>query len=89
MAKPDDKGSDKRFEVSIPLVVEEVKDGQRVPFFETELKYHDLPYDGVVAIQAALVELLQRLNGFGLATAEALGLGDKLRALGLTGKHDK
>ena len=79
---------DKRFEISIPYVVQEIKDGQSVPFFDCKVEYHDVGYDGLVAIQTAVVEMLNRLNGFGLDTAEAMGLGKKMEMLGV-GKKNK
>jgi len=83
--------SDKRFEVSIPIEIkiEEVVDGKCVPFTDFEggtLRYHDIGYDGIVAVQAAMTELLDRLNGFGFDKAQAMGLGEKLKALGVTKK---
>jgi hypothetical protein len=72
---------DKRFEVSIPFKVEEVKDGKPTPFFECNLEYHDMTYDGVVAIQAAMVGLLEQLNSFGIEAAKEMGLGEKLEKL--------
>lgn len=83
---PEQKESDKRFEISIPFSIEEIKDGQPTPFFDCNLTYHDIAYDGVVAIQSAMIELLERLNEYGFATAETMGLGKKLEVLGLKKK---
>jgi len=72
---------DKRFEVSIPFKVEEIVDGKPKAFFDCDLEYHDMPYDGVVAIQAAMIGLLQQLNQFGIAAANEMGLGEKLEKM--------
>ena len=69
--------TNKRFEISIPFEVEELKDGKKTPFFDCRLEYHDIPYDGVVAIQAAMVGLLEQLNSFGIEAAKEMGLGAK------------
>ena len=74
--------TDKRFEIPIPFEVEELKDGKKTPFFDCRLEYHDIPYDGVVAIQAAMVGLLEQLNSFGIEAAKEMGLGcEKLEKL--------
>ena len=82
--------ADRRFEVSLPLELNivEVVGAELKPFFDgkLELNYHDMGYDGAVAVQAAMIELLQRLNGFGFDKAEIMGFGDKLKALGLAKK---
>jgi len=77
----------KRFEVSIAFSVEEMADGERTPFFDGRVDYHDIGYDGVVAVQAVMTEMLERLNGLGFEVAEAMGLGDKLKTLGVTKKR--
>uniref|UniRef100_A0A6M3LFG4 Uncharacterized protein n=1 Tax=viral metagenome TaxID=1070528 RepID=A0A6M3LFG4_9ZZZZ len=69
------------FEVSIPFIVEKVVDGELKPYFDCSLVYHDLPYAGVVAIEAAMITLLKTLNQYGVDTAEAMGQGDTLKNL--------
>lgn len=78
---PDTKPEEKRFRLAIPFLIEEINGDERTPFFECNLVYHDLPYDGIVAVEAAMIELLERLNDFGIATAEEIGLGKKLEIL--------
>ena len=75
-----------RFEITLPFKIEKVVEDKPEPFFECKLEYHDMDYEEIVAIQAAMVELLERLNGFGFDTAAAMGLGEKLKALGLAKK---
>ena len=72
---------DRRFEISIPFSIVEMKNGEPVPFFECTLIYHDMPYPHIVAVQKAMVELLERLNEFGVNTVEAMGFKDKLDAV--------
>ena len=80
---PETKPEERRFRLAIPFVIEEINGDERIPFFECNLVYHDLPYDGIVAVEAAMIELLERLNDFGIATTEEMGLGKKLKALGI------
>jgi len=80
---PDNSSPSKRFEVSITLNVKEIKDGTPTPFFENTLFYHDLPYDGLVVCEHAMLEALQRLGEAGIAQAMTLGLTEKLQAVGM------
>ena len=73
--------TNKRFEVSIPFKVEEIVNGESTPFFDCDLVYHDMPYDGVVAIQYAMIELLKGLNQMGVEVANEMGLGANLEKL--------
>jgi hypothetical protein len=77
---------DKKFEVRLHLEVKEVKEGGTEEFFENNLLYHDIGYDGVVAIESALLETLGQLNDWGVMTAMEAGLGERLSALGLDSK---
>ena len=72
-----------KFEVSIPFVVSKTVDGEQKAFFDCTLNYHELPYEGVVAIEVAMIELLQKLSQYGIDSAVAMGLGDKLKNLGV------
>lgn len=74
---------DKRFEVELTVVVREKKGEGDVPFFDNTLRYHDMPYDGVVAFENQLIGVLQSLNDMGITQALALGLGERLSAMGL------
>jgi hypothetical protein len=73
----------KRFEVQIALLVKELKDGQPTDFFDNTLTYHDIGYDGVVMVEQTMVEALNKLSDVGIIQAQAMGLGDRLSALGL------
>ena len=77
---------EKRFEVEIGFHVRARSEGSEVPYFDCPLQYHDMSYDGLVAVQAAMVQLLETLNGYGIDTAEAMGLGEKLKAIGVNKK---
>lgn len=68
---------DRRFDVKVEF---SVKEGGS-DFFDTEVKYSDVPYEGVVAIEKLLVELLQQLTYFGEAKVDALGLREKFNQL--------
>lgn len=85
----DQAGKDKRFEVSLALTVREVKDGEPTPFFNNTLTYHDIGYDGVVAVEQVLMEALGQLSDAGIVQAMELGLGERLQALGIAGIGDK
>jgi hypothetical protein len=52
-------------------------------FFENLLTYHDIGYDGVIAVEQVLQEALAQLGDAGVLKAMELGLGEKLEALGL------
>jgi len=81
------KTAAKKFTISIPFKVEEIsEDGTPKPFFDCVLDYHDMGYDDVVAVQAAMVKLLESLNNYGVEYAGALGMTNKLQALGIAAK---
>lgn len=66
--------SDKRFDVTLNLTVtQDQEDGSSTPFFDNTLTYHDLPYEGMIAVEAVLVEALGKLNEFGFLEAEQKG----------------
>ena len=65
---------DKRFNLKLTLDVQELKDGQPVPFFETMVGYSEIPQDAVLAIEAELIALLQKLNQYGVKMAEEKGV---------------
>ena len=77
--------------VTIGCRIEKVKDGGRFDHsngvFDQE--YSNVPYEGVVAVQAILVEMLEGLNGLGLSQAEAMGLEKQLEILGVKKKPKK
>jgi hypothetical protein len=85
----DQQGKDKRFEVALTLEVKEIKDGEPTGFFDNTLRYHDIGYDGVVAVEQVLMEALGELTDAGILQAMQLGLGEKLQALGVAGVGDK
>ena len=79
--------ADKRFEVSLALNIKECKgDEGMTPFFDNTLTYHDMTYDGVVALESMLMDVLTQLNEAGVLKAMELGLGDQLTAMGLGSK---
>lgn len=66
--------SDKRFDVNFSLTItEDQEDGSSKPFFDNTLVYHDLPYDGMVAVEGVLIEALGKLNELGFLEAEQKG----------------
>lgn len=66
--------ADKRFDVNFSLnVTEDKEDGSSAPFFDSSINYHDLPYDGVVAVETILVDALTKLNDMGYVQAERHG----------------
>ena len=73
---------DKRFEVSLVFSVKEVKDGNPADHHDVNLVYHDLPYDGLVAVQQTLLGAVNKLGDLGIGKAQALGLGGQLAAMG-------
>lgn len=73
----------KRFKVTVALDVQEHVDGELNPFFGSNVVYHELPYDALVAIEQHLLKMLQRLGDEGVAKAYAMGLGERLQALGV------
>lgn len=76
-----DASNNRKFEVSIPFSVKEMVDGEEKLFFDCTLDYHNLGYDGIVAIQGAMIQLLETLHDYGMSKVEAMGLTDKLKEL--------
>jgi len=74
-------GKDRRFEVRVSLEIREVVDGDQAEFFDASVDYHDVGYDGVVAVEGVLVKMTGDLVGLGVAKADDMGLGDKLGKL--------
>ncbi len=72
-----------RYEVSIPCRAVKVEGGERTTIACLTLEYFDLPYAGLVAIEAQLSKLVEQLVGFGIAEAKAKGQGKKLDELGV------
>lgn len=73
-----------KFEVKIVLSVNEVNEsGKASDFFNSEIKYGSLPYEGVVAIEQLMIEMVTKLGDWGVDMAVSNGLGDKLAALGV------
>jgi hypothetical protein len=74
----------KKFELKIRLEVCEDKGGGNMePFFDNDLTYHGIGYDGIVAIESGLIDMLTQMNEWGLMQAMEGGLGERLSALGL------
>lgn len=77
---------DKRFDVTLCLSIKEVKEDGPVPFFDNTLNYHELTYDGVVAMESMLLDVLNQLGDAGVMKAMELGLGEKLAMMGMGDK---
>ena len=75
--------ADKRFRVALTLDVREMKDGEPTEFFDNTLTYHDMGYDGVIAVEQVLQQALAELGDQGVIKAMEMGLGEKLEAMGL------
>ena len=73
--------ADKRFEVAISLNVRETKGGSPTPFFDTTISYHDLPEDGLLAIETMLADGLGVLIQDGIARAEIRGDNEMVKRL--------
>ena len=78
-------GEERRFEITVGLCVKEEGPGQSAakPFFNNELTYHDIGYDGLVMVEQVMMEMLAKLADQGVIKAQAMGLGEKLTALGV------
>jgi hypothetical protein len=75
------------YEVKIDFSVTRVsEDGKKSDFFDSEVKYTNLPYEGVVALETLMLEVLNKSNSWGVDRAVAHGLKDKLAALGVVVK---
>ncbi len=70
-----------RYDVEIFYKVTKV--GAERPMCECPLSYNDQTYDAVVAVNAAVLEMLECLLGFGIDTAKAKGFAKNLEALGI------
>lgn len=69
----------KRFEVTVDF---QVTEGGKA-FFGNSFTYHDLPYDGLVSVEAQMTGVLNEMANVGVLQAMQLGLGDRLSALGM------
>ena len=63
----------KRFNLSLALTVNEVKDGVEEKFMDSSLSYFDLPMEGMLTIERMLIEMMEKLNDIGIIQAEAKG----------------
>jgi hypothetical protein len=63
---------DKKFTVKLNL---NITDSDGNPFADSDLTWHNMGYDGVVLLEAILIESLGTLNGVGEARVEASGKG--------------
>jgi hypothetical protein len=76
---------DKKYMVTFTLDVKEhTTEGSTEDFFSSMVTYPKIGYEGVIGIEQALLEVLIKLGDAGLIKAEMMGLGDKMKALGLT-----
>jgi len=73
----------RRFVLNLALDIKEVKDDGTDEFFNNSLTYHNIGYDGVVAVEQVLTQAIGQLSDFGVVKAMELGLGEQLTAMGL------
>jgi len=78
----------KKFELRIRLEVAEQKPEGLEPFFDNDLTYHGIGYDGIVAIESGMIDLLSQMNEWGVVTAMEGGLGNRMSMLGLDQRMD-
>ena len=71
----------KKYEVSICLEIKEIKDGEVCASFDDTLRYHEIGYAGVVAIEHVLRGAVSQLAAVGVRTAVDAGLGEELNIL--------
>ena len=69
---------EKKFEVQIGMHIQETTSGEEQPFFDCPLEYHNVPYDGVVALQKMMVGLLDDLTELGDAKLAEMGKASKI-----------
>ncbi len=73
-----------KYEVKIVLSVNRVaEDGKKSDFFDSDVKYSSIPYEGVVAIEQLMLGILQETGKWGVNMAVSNGLGDRLKELGV------
>lgn len=61
------------FEAKLNLEIKKISDdGVEVltNFFNTDVNWHNLSYDGVVALESVLVEALNKMNDLGVSQCE-------------------
>lgn len=61
---------ERRFEVGIKLEIMAVENGSPVPFCTSEVNYHNMKEDGVLAVEAIMVKTLGMLNELGFEKAD-------------------
>ena len=77
---------EKKFEVSFSLTVQEIKESTPTPFFDSEVRYHEIPYSGVIMVEQAMLDLLNQLGEAGLQQGDG-ELHAKLKELGIGPKN--
>jgi hypothetical protein len=75
--------TDRRFEVSINLVVKENKADGEHAFFDSVVTYHDVTYDVLLVLEKAMLDAVNAMNDAGVVAALSMGMGDKLASFGL------
>lgn len=76
-----------RFEVSFNFAIGKKDDQDGInPFFNSNFNYNDLPYEGVVAIEQLVIEMVSKLGQWGVDRAIDKGLETNLSALGVSVK---
>ncbi len=76
-----------RYDVEISYKVTKV--GAERPMSTDQLAFNDQTYDAVIAVNAAMLEMLNCLFGFGIDTAVAKGFAKNLEALGIEKRGKK
>jgi hypothetical protein len=62
---------DKRFNVSMHMVITELKNGAEDEFFDSgKMVWADVPYDGMLMLEAVLIGALDVINDAGLIKVE-------------------
>lgn len=77
----------KTYRVDVHFTAVEIEDGNETVINDVPASWPNLPYEGLVAMQWAIVKFLEATVGFGFASAEKKGVLEALEAL--TGKKSK
>lgn len=71
---------DSKYSAKIKLEIQETTGGKDEPFFDSEITYDNLGYAEVVGVELAMMGALNTLMEAGVVQAEALGMGDEIKA---------
>ena len=81
--KPMPDEPETRYEVSIRYEITKIEGGKRTLIFEQPMRYPDMSYVGMVAIEQVALRFQSELGALGVARVIAMGDGPKLKALGI------